>query len=80
MTLDEKWELAKPYYERAYHLQFRHRPSDEKILFLYEQMRLLTETMQKILDDGRPKLIRYLDGRSGWARTKEKPSRAPSPN
>jgi hypothetical protein len=42
-SLEKKWDLVKPYFERCYSVKFRSRLKDEEIEFLYGKMKLLSE-------------------------------------
>lgn len=63
MTTDEKWEIAKPYYEKFYKVKINKRPTDLKINFLYEEMMKLTASIAKIYQEARPSVLKFLDPR-----------------
>lgn len=50
LTIDEKYLVVQPYYERVYHIRFKERPSDLQINFLYVQMRKLAGSERVHLD------------------------------
>lgn len=52
VTIEDKWEIVKPYYERSYKIKFDKRPPDVKINWLYEQMKLLTENLKREFQRG----------------------------
>lgn len=61
MTLEEKWEIAKPYYEKFYKIKIKKTPSPEKITFLYDQMMKLRVSIAKIYETARPSVLEFLD-------------------
>lgn len=61
VTLDEKWELVKAYYEPSYKIKFEARLDDDKIEFLFSEMMKLGESVRKHYETWRPSIIRLIE-------------------
>lgn len=45
-VIESYWRKAKPFYEKHYRVFFRCRPKDRDIVFLYEQMMRLQDSLR----------------------------------
>lgn len=63
-TIDDKWKEVESYYSRAYKIDFKQRPKDEKIQFLWEQMFKLGRSLAEEYERGRPELQRFIETKS----------------
>lgn len=44
-VIEAKWAECKPFYEKHYRVYFRRRPKDDHVLFLYQSMQRLRESL-----------------------------------
>ena len=61
MNLDDKWLLVKEFYEKAYKVRFRHRVTDAKIEFLYNEMIKLSDSIRNYKERARPLIRTIID-------------------
>lgn len=53
-TLDEKWIEVKEFYELNYRVKFKGRLDDDKILSLWDKMRMVSRELTQWADTPRP--------------------------